>query len=543
MVIVPHQDDDINLVGGLIELYTENGSEVSVVFTTNGDFGGLPEVRAQEVVAALTPLGVKKENIYYLGFGDLWQAQTINSQDISHIYLSPDPDAVWTSSYGATATYGTSEIDCYLDLPYTRNNYRHSIQTLILDKKPEIIFAVDLDPHTDHKAGSIIFEEALGQVLKLSPEYHPTVYKGFCYSTAWQAVDDYFDSINLQSSKKADEQTWSQSAFTYQWEDRLRFPIGDDNLNKILSNNTVFSSLAAYRTAEAFLHASSILNGDKVFWERRTDSMLYDAEIWVADQKTDLLNNFQLIDFEQSSDRPDGSEGPNLCSAVICEPGHSIRIQLPKTVLGNSLYLYDHPDRSSNILAGYITFSDGSKIDFSKLEQLGNATKIPFPEKEIDWLEITISEAEGNSPGLTEIELFYDTDEKTETFLMAVDQEDNFVYDYILQGQDSVVLDIYEFPTGKLADSEALQINIEITGKKSYCTLESGRLHLYCAKNETCTVTLSKDDCSTTFTVSNPYAIKTGFTKLLKKVDKVTIDVRYLLMTVTQIVEHKLQPQ
>ena len=61
LVIVPHQDDEINIVGGLIEQYVEGGSEVSVVFTTIGDYVTDPNIRAAEVVDVLTTLGVEQE--------------------------------------------------------------------------------------------------------------------------------------------------------------------------------------------------------------------------------------------------------------------------------------------------------------------------------------------------------------------------------------------------------------------------------------------------------------------------------------------------
>ena len=39
MLIVPHEDDDINVGGGILEQYVEHGSEVYPVFVTNGDYG------------------------------------------------------------------------------------------------------------------------------------------------------------------------------------------------------------------------------------------------------------------------------------------------------------------------------------------------------------------------------------------------------------------------------------------------------------------------------------------------------------------------
>ena len=134
MIIIPHQDDDINLMCGLIEQYTENNSEVSVIFTTNGDYYDKSEIRAAEALSVLTSLGVQGDNIYYLGFGDQWTPQVFGEKTVQHIYNSVDPDVIWESYYGATSTYGTESINCYSDLPYTRNNFLHSIQSIIQEK-------------------------------------------------------------------------------------------------------------------------------------------------------------------------------------------------------------------------------------------------------------------------------------------------------------------------------------------------------------------------------------------------------------------------
>ena len=208
LMIVPHQDDDINLMGGLIEQYTQGNSEVTVVFTTNGDKFGNTDVRAEEVLSVLTTLGVQKENIYYLGFGDQWKSQTQDGTELFHIYNSIDPDAVWTSDFGATATYSTPSIPCYQELPYTRNNFLRSLEEIIQKIKPDTIFVTDFDRHIDHKATDLLFEEVLCNILKDNTDYHPTVYKGFCYGTAWEAVFDFHSSINLLSTKKPDDSTW-----------------------------------------------------------------------------------------------------------------------------------------------------------------------------------------------------------------------------------------------------------------------------------------------------------------------------------------------
>lgn len=88
MVIVPHQDDEINVAGATIKNYINGGSDVIVVFTTNGDYYGLGKVRIDEAINAMEKLGVKSENVVFLGYGDKWDTE------YNHIYHAPDNEIV-----------------------------------------------------------------------------------------------------------------------------------------------------------------------------------------------------------------------------------------------------------------------------------------------------------------------------------------------------------------------------------------------------------------------------------------------------------------
>lgn len=532
MIVVPHQDDDINLMGGLIEQYTQGNSEITIVFSTNGDgdLGGA-EVRAEEVVSVLTALGVKEENIYYLGYGDLWEPQVFDGKAIRHIYNSADPDAVWTSLSGATATYGTESIPCYLELPYTRNSYLHSMEAIIQEKRPDIIFAVDFDAHTDHRATDLFFEEALCRVLKSHPDYHPTVYKGFCYGTAWKAESDYYDDLNLLSLKKPDDYTWKATSFGYVWEDRVRFPVSNTNLNTLLMNNSVYQSLSDYSSQFAYIRAESVLNGDKVFWERRTDSVLYDSEITVGGEASSLLNDFKLKDFNNIFSGSDPS-------GVAFLSGGTVRVTLGDVVTANCIYLYDNPDESENILAGYLTFSDGSKIEFGELNKDGSATIISFPEQQIEWFEIVPTETEGNCHGLSEVELYYDAHgapRNHDSFLMAVDQDDNFVYDYIIHEGDAASFKLYRFPHAEPLSKEEVALSFESDAKNNSYSWEGDALIVNCAKGSNCKLTISAGDSATTFTVSNPRAPMRAYLTALRSVEKMAVDIRYFIFCLHQV--------
>lgn len=525
MVIVPHQDDDINILGGLIEQYTGNGSNVSVIFSTNGDRYATHETRAVEAMEVLTTLGVEKENIYYLGFGNTWAPQTIDGNEIAHIYNSPDPDLVWTSMYGATETFGMQSIDCYLDLPYTRNNYLLSLESIIADIMPDTIFAIDFDSHIDHRATDLFFEEALCNVLTRHPQYHPTVYKGFGYGTAWLAVEDYFSSDNLLSTKKPDEKTWTASAFGYAWDDRVRFPMSSTNLNWIFSQNSVYKSMNQYESQDAWWQADQVLNGDKVFWERRTDSLLYDAEIFIGEEKTKLLNDFKLKDFKTLED--DCCENTGI--AIL--NGKSVTVRFKDTVTINSICLYDSTDPDANILEGKITFSDGSSIDFGKLHADGSATELSFSEKQIDWMEISVTAHSGEICGLSEIEAFYDTpsaEVPDDSFLMAVDSKDNFIYDYILHGGDTVALRIGRFPEGVPLGEADISLEFTSSGQSASYQWKNDTLTIQCPKGSSCTVTVSDGSVNTTFTVSHPSAAVYGYLQALRTCEKIVLNIDLL---------------
>ena len=522
MIVVPHQDDEINLAGGLIEQYVENGSEVSVVFTTNGDQFGKTEIRAEEVLSVLTPLGVAKEDIYYLGFGDCWQPQTVGDTTVSHIYNAPDADALWTSYCGATATYGTSRIGHYMDLAYTRNNFLLSLETLISRLRPDTVFAVDFDSHIDHRASSLLVEEAMGRILRKDPGYTPRVYKGFCYGTAWTAVYDYFSEVNLLSTEKPVGSVWEASAMGYRWEERLRFPISQTNLNPVLSNNSVYDSLSSYSSQKARRHAMGVLNGDKVFWERRTDSLLYTAQIQIDGQTTDLLNDFKLLDFADISASSPENTG------VAFTPGSTLRVTLPEAVTASQLRLYDNPAAQHNILAGSLLLSDGTCVEFGALEPEGGSTQISFPETELSWLEITVTQWEGDLAGLCEIELYADAQPDTEACIMPLDSSGNFVYDYVLEEEDSVAVRFGLFPREILLGQQDVQITFE-AGSDSSCRWEEDVLVIRCAEKDVCRVTVEAGALRTTFTVSNPGAAEAAWVRVLRDTDRMLLNAEGLI--------------
>ena len=71
MVIVPHEDDELAIAGPMIYEAVKKELNIKVVFSTNGDFYAHEgEIRLKEAIKSLNVLGVKTEDIIFLGYGD-----------------------------------------------------------------------------------------------------------------------------------------------------------------------------------------------------------------------------------------------------------------------------------------------------------------------------------------------------------------------------------------------------------------------------------------------------------------------------------------
>ena len=162
LVVAPHPDDEVIAAGGLITRACKLGFDIRVVVITNGDAylkaakvlarGQVPNAktyyqlgltRQRESINALTYLGVRPQNIIFLGFADAslkflldkyWE-QPCNIGGIGTTYC-PYRSGVHNPG-----------------IAYTGENLYREMQTIIKSFKPtHIIYPHEKDTHDDHKA-------------------------------------------------------------------------------------------------------------------------------------------------------------------------------------------------------------------------------------------------------------------------------------------------------------------------------------------------------------------------------------------------------
>lgn len=442
MVIVPHEDDDLLISGQVLPSMYKNGADVRVVFATNGDKRVSAYTRQSEACNALEKLGIPREKVIFLGYPDGTQ-----------LYVGKK---AFSFSSGWDHTYaGKGFKDYHFDrfgthAKYTAENMVDDIESVVLEYRPDYILAIDFDTHTDHRGVSISFEKAMERILKKESGYTPKVLKSFGYSLAWKSKPDFYalniKSTVMQDREKNNDPSYETDVPQYRWNNRVRLPIDKKSLSHSILRCSEYKALSEHLSQYAYCYSERIINGDSVYWNRRTDSLTYNADISVSSGDASLLNDFRLIGVGNRT------AGPNVklenCVSRFdkndAQKTVTVKFDSPKTV--SCVSLYDNFGLNSNILGGVITFSDGSKVEVPALNADGSETRVVFePKHNITSFTFKVTEYEGVA-GLDEIEAFENADYDMGFSLIKLKNADtdDYIYNYLITPDEkSLNLGVY----------------------------------------------------------------------------------------------------
>ncbi len=442
MVIVPHEDDDLLISGQVLPPMYKNGADVRVVFATNSDKRVSAYTRQSEACNALEKLGIPREKVIFLGYPDGTQ-----------LYVGKK---AFSFSSGWDHTYaGKGFKDYHFDrfgthAKYTAENMVDDIESVVLEYRPDYILAIDFDTHTDHRGVSISFEKAMERILKKESGYTPKVLKCFGYSLAWKSKPDFYalniKSTVMQDREKNNDPSYETDVPQYRWNNRVRLPIDKKSLSHSILRCSEYKALSEHLSQYAYCYSERIINGDSVYWNRRTDSLTYNADISVSSGDASLLNDFRLIGvgnrtaglhvkLENCVSRFDKNDAQKTVT---------VKFDSPKTV--SCVSLYDNFGLNSNILGGVITFSDGSKVEVPALNADGSETRVVFePKHNITSFTFKVTEYEGVA-GLDEIEAFENADYDMGFSLIKLKNADtdDYIYNYLITPDEkSLNLGVY----------------------------------------------------------------------------------------------------
>ncbi|MBR3721399.1 MAG: PIG-L family deacetylase, partial [Selenomonadaceae bacterium] len=446
--------------------------EIFVAYSTSGDYEVSAEERLGEATQALSLMGVDKNHIIVLGYPDTYQ---------ENCYFYSMEKAV-PSPHGRTETYAPSGFVDYAKTYrgghslYARKYLREDLIHLLLEIKADIIFCVDLDCHLDHKALSIVFEEAMGAILREKGNtYQPEVYKKFAYTCAWHNAPDFY-ADNLLSVKKPQigatpfyGRDIIGTSF-YDWDQRVRFPVPMECRGAFLDNNPVFAGICAHRSQHPYMQAKCIINSDEVFFQRRTDSLSYQANVTASSGDASKVNDFQLLNltdihsmvpkWEDYLWLPDKKDKEKKLTFKWDEPQNIAQIRLWGNIDGGSIKEVE------------ICFDNGFVRKCGSLPHNGKPFDVLFSlQKGVQELTIKLLKCKGDNCGFAEVEIFSDVlPEYTIRPFIKLTVNDDFVYVYKRRKNERIFnLGVYGFKF----DSE---VNVQILNGKA--RIEKGKLEI-----------------------------------------------------------------
>lgn len=402
LVIVPHEDDELVIAGPMIYQAVKEKMQIRIVFVTNGDYHAHEgAIRIKEAINSLATLGVKREEIIFLGYGD----QTGSK----HLYNGSEGE-ILSAHNGNIYTYGMESLDEFAVVEYgvhhsyTRENYKGDIKAVLEKFLPNIVITTDWDDHMDHIALSLMVDECLGELFK-EREYEPLVLKAQAYTGKWEGKADYYNGINETQNYNGSFGTESVHPLN-KWEERIRFAVPKECNTQFLRNNVLYHAACAYRSQGADIKTLQFINSDIVYWRRHTESMTYRSKITVSSGEEKYLTDFKCIDCSDivSAYR---KYDAGIWIPEAWDQEKKVLIELEKESVIREIHLYENPDDSNNIMNICIEFADGSQIETGELNHDGSCTKILLPdEKSGDKISLKILKAEGNKAGLTEVEIY-----------------------------------------------------------------------------------------------------------------------------------------
>jgi LmbE family N-acetylglucosaminyl deacetylase len=428
LVISPHQDDEIIGCAGIIKKFVDRGADIRVMYTTSGDMENKQKERLKESISALKLLGLSKEKIIYLGYGD-WR--------LLGMYFAEDPDALWPSehhkqtiSFPDLGLYSYHYAKYKSEAAYTRRNILDDIYNVLLEFQPDEIFMpAQMEGHQDHSGTAFLTIEAIKKIQQ-STFYQPITYEYMLYSGNL-AEGLWLPPLECNPSEPVMNTALDiDNYLPYSWFKRVSFaappqmtapftPVwpGSDPIKP--SDNIKYNAIHKFESqlTDDYWMYERYIRSNEVFWKRKIASLSYSASVQASAEnfgKNQLCRN--AIDGMTIGELKAPFDGWNNYfqnlewSVDQATAGSWIQLNWEKPVTANQVKLYDRPNFNDNILAGRLEFSDGTILKTGSLNPNGTATTINFPLKTFNWVKLTIDGYEGNNPGLSEFEV-YDTRE------------------------------------------------------------------------------------------------------------------------------------
>ncbi|HUJ10072.1 MAG TPA: PIG-L family deacetylase [Verrucomicrobiae bacterium] len=217
VVVAPHPDDDVLGAGGLIQQAQKTGAAVHIIYLTSGDhnqiafklyklrihfrasqYRAFGEMREREAIASTKWLGIKREQLTFLGYPDYGTLR------IWRDYWGFGPpfrsDATLADAVPYPHTFGFGH-------PYKPENIVADLLAVFQQFRPTKIFVTHpLDTNPDHRAAANFVRLA---VLQLASQPPPEIYYYVIHFGRWPRPYHYHPELELEPPRALlDDGNW-----------------------------------------------------------------------------------------------------------------------------------------------------------------------------------------------------------------------------------------------------------------------------------------------------------------------------------------------
>jgi LmbE family N-acetylglucosaminyl deacetylase len=401
LIIAPHQDDEVISCAGVIERAISNGNDVRVMYITDGNYEGIEELRCKESINAMATLGLSKDKIYYLAYGD----KTV----LENAYNSKnDPTLVFQGKQGQRETSGWDYLmlDYHFEkygihASYCRKNILFDIQDIINNFRPDDIFIPSaMGAHPDHAKTSEFTTEAIINI-KADADYSPNIHEYMIYTPYLPPYEFDKDAIPVLNTNSTDADVDNKTI--YKWNDRESIPVPSNMMSSINSlKNIKERALECYGSQGAF-NFYRFIKSDEIFWKRKMSSLSYKADVTASSENT--ARGQGCINIKDGITLGEPYDGTKEWATLNEKDNAWVKLTWADKIKSDHIVLYDRPNLKDHILQATLSFSDGTSISVDALPNNGSPYNIKFPLKIFSWVKLTINKCDGDSIGLSEFEV------------------------------------------------------------------------------------------------------------------------------------------
>nr|WP_054674431.1 PIG-L family deacetylase [Veillonella denticariosi] len=243
LILVPHQDDEINTAGSTIIGAVAEGLDVHIAYMTNGDWDYAVPLRNNEAIQAALYMGISKENIHFLDYPDC-------GSDEMSVYEHQD------------------SVFIYRDRQISWNTLLQDIRNLIEMIRPDAIICTGFDSHRDHRQ----CESCVLSVMESlwSKGSTTRLYTAFAYGTAYESIEDWWAPhwYSTKMNPFAHPEYLTTPSENLQWDKRIRIPVPLSCRHKRLVKNPLYLGLGCHISQAAYRRSTRLINSDQVYWLR-----------------------------------------------------------------------------------------------------------------------------------------------------------------------------------------------------------------------------------------------------------------------------------